>query len=77
MLNNGFTNVLRAYECLNNDNIKHDCEHCQYGFKYWEDRYDGRPYWSCDTEGIEQEMYQWLKIYEYILQEQNHEICNN
>ena len=60
--------VIAAFECYDNPN-KSPCDNCSYGYGYLDEHWD-YPCWSCDIEKLENDMLGYLKIYQYLVQEQ-------
>ena len=59
--------VIAAYECYDNLD-KSPCNKCPYGYGFWDDNYD-YPIWTCDNERLEHDMLGYLKIYQYLVKE--------
>ena len=66
---NNLDNVITAYECWNSPYEKDKCDHCPYGYSYLDDSGDGRPFYTCKEEKLTDDMYSWLKIYQYLIKE--------
>jgi len=65
---NNLDNVIAAYECWNGP-YKGKCDTCPYGYSYLDDSGDGRPFYTCKEEKLTDDMYSWLKIYQYLIQQ--------
>jgi len=68
MMNNLDT-VIAAYECWNGPYETGKCDNCPYGYSYLDDSGDGRPFYTCKEEKLTDDMYFWLKIYQYLIQQ--------
>ena len=66
---NNLDNVVAAYECWNNPYKKDKCDHCPYNYSYFDDSGDGRSFYTCDEEKLLNDMYVWLKLYQYLIKE--------
>ena len=65
---NNLDNVIAAYECWNGI-YEHGCEHCPYGYSYFDDSGDGHPFYTCDEQKLTDDMYAWLKVYQHLMEE--------
>lgn len=63
-------NLINAMLC--DDWIHSKCEHCPYGYQYWDDRGDSA-FWFCDEEKIRNDSLFYLQLYKYLIEEQKNE----
>lgn len=61
-------NVIKAFECLNGPYTGNHCDKCMYGYEYFDDSGDGPGWWRCNEEKLGNDMYSWLKIYQYLME---------
>ncbi len=65
-------NVIAAYECFAVDAyITDKCQNCPFNYQYFDDSGDGPGMWRCNEEKLENDMYQWLKIYQHLVEDKN------
>lgn len=68
---NELEKVIAVYECWNGSYERGKCDHCLYGYSYWDDSGDGSGQYSCDEEKWEKDAYVWLKIYQHLIKEKD------
>lgn len=64
-------NIIKAYECWNspyNPKERDKCEHCPYGYGYYDDSGD-HPFWRCCDEKWEDDAYFYLKLFQHLIKE--------
>jgi hypothetical protein len=63
-------NVIAAYECWNSPydpKNKNKCEHCPYGYGYYDTTGDNY-FWACSDWKWEEDAYFYLKLYQHLVE---------
>lgn len=64
--------LIKVLHCLNGPYWKADCEHCPYGYQYYDDSGDTY-FWTCDQGRIERESQFFLELYYMLVKENEQE----
>lgn len=59
-------NLIKVMEC---EAWPKQCEHCPYGYQYWDDSGDNG-FWWCDENKVIADALFYLKLYQYLIKEQ-------